>query len=361
MVDELPPVLLKKLEELRERAHSLEREAEGPDLLKNPARSKPLFQELGKLRKILALAERMTKSLVLLREAEACIQEGSDPELVELSELELPELVQGFNEAKEELLTLLLTGDKFSDRNAILELRAGTGGDEAALFVRDLAKIYARYCERMQWKMKTLSITENDVGGFKEAVFSIEGSGVFQYMRFEMGGHRVQRVPSTETQGRIHTSAATVAVLPEAEEVEVKIDDRDLEIQTTTSSGPGGQHVNKTESAVRMTHKPTGIVVFCQEERSQHKNKAKALKLIKARVLDHERRKADAARSAERKSQIGSGDRSQRIRTYNFPQNRVTDHRTQQNYSLTGIVDGQLGQIIKDLLLIERDEKLRDL
>jgi peptide chain release factor 1 len=361
MVEPLLPILVQKLDELAERAKVLEQKTMDPNLVKNQKRSKQVFGELGRLRKIIAMREELDQLYAQIREAEELIAAKEDEELVELANEELPGITKAYEDLVEQLLDYLLTDEITDARAAILEIRAGAGGDEAALFARDLAEIYKRLCDRHHWKMKPMSLTESDLGGFKEAIYSIEGEDAFRHMRFEMGGHRVQRIPSTETQGRIHTSAATVAVLPEAEDVDVVIDPKDLEIQTTTSSGPGGQHVNKTESAVRITHLPTGIVVFCQEERSQHKNKAKAMRMLTAKVLDHERQKVESERAATRKSQVGSGDRSQRIRTYNFPQNRVTDHRIQVNYSLTTIQAGDLDSIFADLMRKEREDKLGDL
>ncbi len=361
MVEPLLPILVQKLDELAERARVLEAETMDPSLVKDQMRSKKVFGELGRLRKILTMREKLDKLYSQIVEYEEIIAGKDDEEFIELANEELPGLGTAYEEQNETLLDYLLADETSDAQAAILEIRAGAGGDEAALFAKDLAEIYKRLCDRHHWKMKPMSLTESDLGGFKEAIYSIEGEDAFRHMRLEMGGHRVQRVPATETQGRIHTSAATVAVLPEAEDVDVVIDDKDIEIQTTTSSGPGGQHVNKTESAVRITHLKTGIVVFCQEERSQHKNKAKAMRMLKAKVLDYERQKVESERAATRKSQVGSGDRSQRIRTYNYPQNRVTDHRIQINYSLTTVQAGDLDSIFADLMRKEREDKLKEL
>ncbi|MFQ5504980.1 MAG: peptide chain release factor 1 [Planctomycetota bacterium] len=350
-----------KLEEMSRRLEVLEEQASDPQVMKDPARSRTLFKELGSLRKVVSCWRSTEKLLDEISDNADLIRSGEDEELTALAREELPGLEAAYCSRIEEIETLLLVDDELYDRNAILEIRAGTGGDEAALFARDLSRMYARFCEREGWKMKQVSVTETGLGGFKEAVFSVTGQDVFRFLRFESGGHRVQRVPSTEAQGRIHTSAATVAVLPEAEEVDVLLDPKDLDIQTTTSSGPGGQHVNKTQSAVRITHGPTGLVVFCQEERSQHKNKAKALHLLRARLFDLEQREQQEQRAKERRSQVGTGDRNMRIRTYNFPQNRVTDHRTHASYSLEKVIDGDLKSIWEELSRKEREDKLTEL
>jgi len=361
MVEPIRPALQTKLGELSERLEALEQQAMDPAVMKDQARSRTLFQELGRLRKVVGRWHDARKLFDEIEQNQELIESGDDPELAELAEEELGDLVADYGEAVEEIETILLVDDEYSSRNAVIEIRAGTGGDEAALFARDLSRMYQRSCERQGWKMKVLSLTETELGGFKEATFSITGTEVFRYLQFESGGHRVQRVPVTETQGRIHTSAATVAVLPEAEDVDVTIDPKDLEFQATTSSGPGGQHVNKTQSAVRITHLPTGLVVFCQEERSQHKNKAKAMHLLRTRLFDLELRKQQEARAEQRRAQVGSGDRSQRVRTYNFPQNRVTDHRTQESYSLEKVIDGDLMPVWAALQRKAREDRLREL
>ncbi len=352
-----------KLQNCEARFAELEAQSADPAIIQDRNRSKVLFRELGGLRDIITAYRKYGEVEASLEEAKEIVEGGGDPEFVELAQEEIPDLVAEMERLELEIETLLLEGeDEVGSRDAILEIRAGTGGEEAALFAKDLARIYERFCQRKGWKMKALEYSESDLGGFKEAVFSVSGDGVFRIMRFEMGGHRVQRIPVTDSQGRIQTSAATVAVLPEAEEVDVELDERDLEFQTTTSSGPGGQHVNKTQSAVRITHIPTGLVVFCQEERSQHKNKARALKLLRSRLFDLERQKVEDERAHQRKTQVGSGDRSQRVRTYNFPQNRVTDHRVPgKNFSLEKILDGDLDPLIEDLRLLDREERLRDL
>ncbi len=285
------------------------------------------------------------------------IEDGeSDPEMKELAEMELPDLKKRLPIFEREVEIMLLPKDVDADKNALLEIRAGTGGDEAALFAGDLFRMYQRYALLEGWKFEVVSSSASDVGGFKEVIISVSGKGVFAKLKYESGGHRVQRVPDTETQGRIHTSAATVAVMPEVEEVDIKLDDKDIRIDIFRASGPGGQSVNTTDSAVRLTHLPTGITVQQQDEKSQLKNRQKAMKVLMARVYDAERARRDAERSAERKEQVGSGDRSGRIRTYNFPQGRVTDHRINLTlYKLDQIVAGDaLNEVITALITDEQ-------
>jgi peptide chain release factor 1 len=279
---------------------------------------------------------------------------STDAEMRALAELERPDATAALEKAAQALKVLLLPKDEADERSAILEVRAGTGGDEAALFAGDLFRMYARYAELKGWKVETLSESAGTVGGYKEVIAVIRGRGVFARLKFESGVHRVQRVPDTETSGRIHTSAATVAVLPEAEDVDVAINEADLRIDTMRAGGAGGQHVNKTESAVRITHIPSGIVVVVQDERSQHKNRARAFALLRARLYDAERTRKDAARAADRKAQVGSGDRSERIRTYNFPQGRVTDHRINLTlYRLEEVLEGTALDELVDALITE--------
>ena len=284
---------------------------------------------------------------------------GSDRDMKELAESELRELEKKAEQQIGELKVMLLPKDKNDDRNVIMEIRAGTGGDEAALFGAVLLRMYQRYAERHGFKYELIDINETERGGVKEAVFSLTGKGVYARMKFESGVHRVQRVPETETQGRIQTSAATVAVLPEAEDVDVEINMNDLRIDTYRSSGAGGQHVNKTESAIRITHIPTGLVVQSQDERSQGRNKGQAMKVLKSRLYDLYRAEADAKEASARRSQVGSGDRSERIRTYNFPQGRITDHRIGMTvYKLPQFIDGDMDEIIEGLILAERTRQL---
>jgi peptide chain release factor 1 len=284
---------------------------------------------------------------------------GTDADMRVMAETERDELAQRLETLEHHVKIMLLPKDAADERGVILEVRAGTGGDEAALFAGDLFRMYQRYAETRRWKVDILSASEGVMGGYKEIVAEIHGAGAYARLKFESGVHRVQRVPDTETQGRIHTSAATVAVLPIAEDVDVAIDDKDLVVETMRAGGAGGQHVNKTESAIRITHKPSGIVVMMQEERSQHRNRQKAMYILRSRLFDMERQKRDSARAAERKSQVGSGDRSERIRTYNFPQGRVTDHRINLTlYKLPQIIEGSALDELVDALTTEHQAAL---
>jgi peptide chain release factor 1 len=286
----------------------------------------------------------------------------ADPEMADLAAEEADALDRRIPDLERAIRVLLLPKDVADARSAILEVRAGTGGDEAALFARDLLAMYQRYATLRGWRFELLSLAETDLGGCKEAQAEINGRGVFERLKFESGVHRVQRVPATETQGRIHTSAATVAVLPEAEEVDVSIDDKDLRIDTYRASGAGGQHVNKTDSAVRITHLPTGIVVAMQEEKSQHKNRDKAMRILRARLYEKQRSELAAVRAADRKSQVGSGDRSERIRTYNFPQGRVTDHRINLTlYKLDRVMLGEIDELVEALTADDQAARLAEL
>ena len=287
------------------------------------------------------------------------ILDGDDDDLKEIVQEELGDLVAQQENLETEIKVLLLPKDPMDNKNLILEIRAGTGGDEAALFAADLFRIYTRYAERNGWTFKIMNSSDTGIGGMKEAVVSMQGKGAFGMLKYESGVHRVQRVPKTETSGRVHTSAATVAVMPEAEDVDIEILDADLKIDTYRASGAGGQQVNKTESAIRITHIPTGLVVTCQDESSQHKNRAAALKVLKSRMLAAEQEKVAAERAAERRSLVSTGDRSAKIRTYNFPQGRVTDHRINfTTYRLNEILDGDITEIIEQLKIAEQQEHL---
>jgi peptide chain release factor 1 len=317
-----------------------------------------------------AKAQRALEPLVLafrryqlgeerLRDAELILKEDSDAELRELAEQERNELAPSLVKLEADIKILLIPKDPLDEKNTILEIRAGTGGEEAALFAANLFRMYQRYADIKGWKVEVMSANMAGMGGYKEIIFKITGDGVYSQMKFEGGGHRVQRVPDTETQGRIHTSAVTVAVLPEAEEVDITVNEGDLQFDVYRSSGAGGQHVNTTDSAVRVTHKPSGLVVTCQEERSQHKNKAKAMLLLRSRLLAKKQEEEASLRSADRKLQVGSGDRSERIRTYNFPQNRLTDHRINLTlYSLDRLMEGGIQELIDALIASDRAAKL---
>ena len=318
-----------------------------------------LSKEYSQLTPVVEAINEVGRARAELIELEALVKDpAADSEMRSLAEAERADLKGRLPDLERKLQLLLLPKDEADEKNAILEVRAGTGGEEAALFAALLFRMYQRYAERRGWRFEAMDINETGLGGYKEAIASISGRGVFARLKFESGVHRVQRVPETEASGRIHTSAATVAVLPEAEEVDVQIEDKDLRIDVYRASGAGGQHVNKTESAIRITHLPTGLVVIQQDEKSQHKNKAKAFKVLRARLYEHERSQRDAERAASRKSQVGSGDRSERIRTYNFPQGRVTDHRINLTlHKLDRVADGDMDEIID--ALIQEDQAAR--
>ncbi|QRE72330.1 peptide chain release factor 1 [Methylobacterium aquaticum] len=317
-----------------------------------------LSRELSELDSVVEAIRAFRAAESALRGVEEMIEEG-DPEMRALAAEEKPEAEAARDAAARALQLLLLPKDAADEKSAILEVRAGTGGDEAALFAGDLFRMYSRYADLKGWRVEVISESPGTMGGYREVVAEVKGRGVFARMKFESGAHRVQRVPDTETQGRIHTSAATVAVLPEAEEVDIQVNESDLKIDTMRAQGAGGQHVNKTESAIRITHVPSGIVIFVQEERSQHKNRARAMALLRAKLYDQERSQKDAARAADRKSQVGSGDRSERIRTYNFPQGRVTDHRINLTlYKLEEVIAGTALDEVVDALITEHQAAL---
>jgi peptide chain release factor 1 len=319
-----------------------------------------LSRELSELDGVVAAIRHFRAAEANLAGIRALIDEpGGDPEMRALAADEKPEAEEALERAHRALQLILLPKDAADEKSAILEIRAGTGGDEAALFAGDLFRMYAKYAESKGWRVEVISESEGTVGGYREVVAEVKGRSVFSRLKFESGAHRVQRVPDTETQGRIHTSAATVAVLPEAEEVDVVVNEADLKIDTMRAQGAGGQHVNKTESAIRITHIPSGVVVFVQEERSQHKNRARAMALLRAKLFDAERTAKDSARAADRKAQVGSGDRSERIRTYNFPQGRVTDHRINLTlYKLEEVMAGQALDEVIDALITEHQAEL---
>jgi len=322
-----------------------------------------LSKEYASLTPVVKAISEMRKLTTEMEDLETLIADpGAGDEMRAMAREELAELKNGLPQVEQRIKVLLLPKDAADEKNAILEVRAGTGGDEAALFAADLFRMYQRYAEARGWKFELMNLSEIGIGGYKEAIVSVSGRNVFERLKFESGVHRVQRVPSTESSGRIHTSAATVAVLPEAEEVDIQIADQDLRIDVFRASGPGGQSVNTTDSAVRITHIPSGIVVSCQDEKSQHKNKAKGMKVLRARLYEHERSKADAERADARKGQVGSGDRSERIRTYNFPQGRVTDHRINLTlHKLPQIMDGDLDDLIDSLTAEDQARRLANM
>lgn len=337
------------------RYEELERQLADPAVVGDRERYNTLAKEHGALGKLATRYRRFKELETQVADAE---QLKTDIDLREMAEEELTRLRPQLDQTKEGIIDLLLAGPEADRPSLIMEIRAGTGGDEATLFARDLYEMYRRYAETRGWKIEVLDFNVSEHRGYKEISFSIAGEDAYRELQFESGGHRVQRVPETEAQGRIHTSAATVAVLAEPEEVEVVIRPEDVEMEATRSSGPGGQHVNKTSSAVRLTHLPSGMVVFCQEERSQHKNRAKAMRLLRSRLFEQMQREQRAERDQLRRSLIGSGDRSERIRTYNFPQNRCTDHRIGQSFNLEPIMAGDLRKLIAALLAYDREQRL---
>ena len=351
-------MLESRAEEILRRLDALTAQLADERVLSDPQRLREVAREHAELTPAADAARRYREVTRQLAESRT-MAAGEDAELAELAELEVAALGAEREQLERDLRRLLLPKDPLADRSAVVEIRAGTGGDEAGLFAGDLYRMYLRYAERRGWSVELMNVSEGEVGGFKEVVFTVRGKVAYGDLRFESGVHRVQRVPATESQGRIHTSAATVAVLPEAEEVDVEIRDEDLRIDVFRSSGPGGQSVNTTDSAVRITHIPTGVVVSCQDEKSQHKNKAKALKVLRSRLLDARIAQQEAARARERRLQVGTGDRSAKIRTYNFPQGRVTDHRIGLTlYRLQEILDGDLDELIDALKLAREAEHL---
>lgn len=356
----MKPNIRTKLEAIAERKEEVEQLLAQPDVASDAAQFKKLSREYARLDPIATALRAWEATEQSMEDTQAMLD---DPEMADIAKLELHELKTKLATLDEELAIMLLPRDDRDEANVYLEVRAGTGGDEAAIFAGDLFRMYSRYGETRGWRIELISANEGEHGGFKEVVARIEGEGVYAQLKFESGTHRVQRVPATESQGRIHTSAATVAILAELDDIdEVTLNDGDLKVDTFRASGAGGQHVNKTDSAIRITHLPTGIVVECQDERSQHKNRARAMSLLRARLTDDLRNAQQAEQAADRRLQVGSGDRSQRIRTYNFPQGRLTDHRINLTlYRLPEIIEGDLSEVIESLQREHQADLLKSL
>jgi len=356
------PAIIAKLRERAARYRDLTDLLSSPEVASDGKKMAELMRERGQLDESVHLAERMEGLLTRQEEAKTILEEGGDDaEFLELATLDLEAVAEESATLYEEIKAALVTDKDDFRTKIIMEIRAGAGGDEATLFAADLNRMYRRYFEQKGWRVEEMEMAASDVGGFKEIIFGVEGEGVWRLLRYESGGHRVQRVPATESQGRIHTSAATVAVLPEAEAAEVDIRDEDLRIDTMRAGGPGGQSVNTTSSAVRITHLPTGTVVQCQDEKSQHKNKAKALRVLASRLLQAEQDRLHKERADQRKSQVGTGDRSARIRTYNYPQNRISDHRLSDNVSLEQFMGGKLEPLLAQLEKLDREDRIANL
>ena len=352
-------MLFDKLRQIEERSQEIARALSDPAIFSQQAEYARLRKEHAESQEVV---ERFTEYREVLRrisEARHILAEGGDRELLEMAQAEIDELGIRQSGLEEALTRLVLPRDPNADKNVFVEIRAGAGGDEAALFAGDLARMYTKYAERQRWKVETMDATPTGQGGYREVVFFVQGRGAWSRLKFERGVHRVQRVPVTESSGRIHTSTVTVAVLPEAEDVDIRVEDKDVRVDVYRSSGPGGQGVNTTDSAVRLTHIPTGMVVTCQDERSQIKNRAKAMRVLKARLLERAQEEQAAAIAADRKSQVGTGERSERIRTYNFPQTRVTDHRIGLTvHRLPAVIEGELDELIEALAAAEQAAQL---
>ena len=353
-------LLEQRLESLKPRYDELRQAIADPDLPRNPRVYKVTMQKYGQMEETMSVYTEFLAKKGELDDTREMAEAESDPELKAMASEEIAPLEEVLEKLTGRLKVLLFPRDPLDGKDIIVEIRAGTGGDEASLFAGDLYRMYGRYAEARGWKVEVMEAGETEAGGFKEIVFSVGGKGVYGNLRYESGVHRVQRVPATESQGRIHTSAVTVAVLPEAEETDIEIKDSDLKIDVYRSSGPGGQSVNTTDSAVRITHLPTGLVVICQDEKSQIKNKAKALRVLRSRLYEAEEAKNQAERAAARKSQVGSGDRSERIRTYNFPQSRVTDHRINLSlYKLDQVMQGEIDELVDALKVNALEDALK--
>jgi len=353
--------LINKIKRVEEREKELEELLQDASVLKNSDKLAEVTREYKKCKALTEKGSKYINILKIIEEDKKILESSSDQELKEMAKEELDASIKEKDKLEQGIKILLLPTDPKDEKNAIMEIRAGSGGEEAALFAGDLYRMYSKFIELKGWSQEVLSSSPTELGGFKEIIFSVHGTGAYGELKYESGVHRVQRVPTTETSGRIHTSAASVVVLPEAEDVDIDIKQNELRIDVYRSSGPGGQSVNTTDSAVRITHVPTGLVVTCQDEKSQHKNKAKALKVLRARLYDMKRKEEEAKLAASRRSMIGSGDRSAKIRTFNFPQGRVTDHRINLTlYRLQEILSGDLNELIDQLKIAEQDEKLKE-
>lgn len=349
-----------KLSQLEDKYNDLTKKLSDPEVIADPNSFQKFAKAHAELEEIMTVYREYKEVAAGIAEAKELLADELEPDFRAMVQEELKELEPKQEKLQEQLKIMLLPKDPNDEKNVIVEIRAGTGGEEAALFAGDLFRMYSRYAEANRWKVELMSSNATELGGFKEVIFMIEGKGAYSRLKYESGVHRVQRVPTTESGGRIHTSAATVAVLPDAEEVELHIDPNDLRIDVYRSSGPGGQSVNTTDSAVRITHLPTGLVVSCQDEKSQHKNREKAMKILRARLLDQLQAEQEAELAAQRRSQVGTGDRSERIRTYNFPQGRITDHRINLTlYRLDAVLEGDLDEIIDNLITADQAELLK--
>jgi len=352
--------MLEKIQIIKQRFDEINDLIIQPDVISDQKRYIKINKEYKDLKKILDKAQVYETLISNIEEAQDIISDSSDSEMIEMAKLQLDESKQQLPKVEEEIKFLLIPKDPEDSKNVVIEVRAGTGGDEASIFAGDLHRMYTKYCESKGWKVDVVDFNEGTSGGYKEIIFEVSGTDVYGTMKFEAGVHRVQRVPQTETQGRVHTSAASVIVLPEAEEFDLELDMSEVRIERTTSTGPGGQSVNTTYSAIKLHHEPTGMIVSCQDQKSSHKNLEKALKVLRSRLYEMELAKKQAADSEKRKSMVSSGDRSAKIRTYNYPQGRVTDHRIGLTlYDLSNIINGDVQKVIDELMLAENTEKLK--
>lgn len=350
------------IQNFKKKFAELEQQLSTPDLYSNPKKAQELTREHRRIKQALEDAERLVALEKQLSENKAIVAANEDKELVEMASEEIPSLEKQVEEARQKFLTALIPPDPDDSRNTIVEIRAGAGGDEAAIFVGDLFRMYSRYAERAGWKLEAMDSSSAEMGGFKEIIFNLRGTDVYRKMRFESGVHRVQRVPATEAQGRIHTSTATVAVLPEMEDVDIILKPEEIRVEVCRASGPGGQGVNTTDSAVQVLHIPTGLIVRCQDGRSQIKNKEKAMSILRSRLYEHKKREEEEKYSANRRQQVGTGERNEKIRTYNYPQSRITDHRINVSiHNLSAFMDGDIEEMFEQLLAADLAQKLEAL